>query len=468
MADHHDDDFVKNYEDQDSSGEFEAKVNETISAHMKQTVNRPVSKSGRPESSRYNALNWKNGNGNSNTNLKDQDFQDNNHEVAKNKEKEKEDNQNQQQSKNKQIYEALKKQSSQQLPNPVIQKMSKFIAFHHISLETFWKSSRIYVELDEFVEYCLDIGMSIQEWELETVQKELTDQDGYVTIKILCDKIQPWHNQENAMLEFIREKVLTMAQSSKKKFRVQSQKFARQQSAKNTISSQQQRPQSGISQDFQYNQYVFHENKSKVYLQKHKEKEKDQDKFLNITISKNKNEHEYEALIKMGEANEIQEELKTRINYRAYKNSDGHMLVHMYDGERFVTEMTLIEFRREHTSLKLAYNKSKNLKIWDVLSENKKAIKGRDFSKNVQKNEVQAPDQLEAVQGGQELAAGKKVKTTRQQELKKVLLETMWLSNILNEQSGILNKKGINVNNQLNKSYSALNVNRSMSASHQF
>lgn len=59
------------------------------------------------------------------------------------------------------------------------------------------------------------------------------------------------------------------------------------------------------------------------------------------------------------------------------------MMVHVYDGERFLTEMTIVEFKREYNSLKLAYNESKNLKIWDVLSENKKAIKGRDFSKNI-------------------------------------------------------------------------------------
>jgi len=57
----------------------------------------------------------------------------------------------------------------------VILKLSKYIAFHHISLESFWKSTRIYASLDEFVDYCLDTGFDLKEPELDAIQEELTD-----------------------------------------------------------------------------------------------------------------------------------------------------------------------------------------------------------------------------------------------------------------------------------------------------
>jgi len=58
------------------------------------------------------------------------------------------------------------------------------------------------------------------------------------------------------------------------------------------------------------------------------------------------------------------------------------MLVHVYISDEYSHELTMIEFRRDYNSLKLAYNESRNLKIWEVLSENKKGIAGRDFAKN--------------------------------------------------------------------------------------
>jgi hypothetical protein len=38
----------------------------------------------------------------------------------------------------------------------------------------------------------------------------------------------------------------------------------------------------------------------------------------------------------------------------------------------------------------MQYNQTRNSKIWEVLSENKKALKGRDFSRNVNKDDAVA------------------------------------------------------------------------------
>lgn len=110
----------------------------------------------------------------------------------------------------------------------------------------------------------------------------------------------------------------------------------------------------------------------------------------------------------MGEANEILRDLSTTQSYRAFRNpvvthppptpsyiksiQEGHMLVHQYDHDRLECELTAVEFRRDYNSLRIAHNESRNLKIWEVLSENKKAIKGRDFSKQTTDAVVNAAD----------------------------------------------------------------------------
>ena len=71
---------------------------------------------------------------------------------------------------------------------------------------------------------------------------------------------------------------------------------------------------------------------------------------------------------------------------------DGNLVVHVYDGDILYSELTISEFNREFTSLKMQYNQQKNSKIWEVLSENKKAIKGRDFSKNIGKEDATPND----------------------------------------------------------------------------
>jgi hypothetical protein len=77
-------------------------------------------------------------------------------------------------------------------------------------------------------------------------------------------------------------------------------------------------------------------------------------------------------LIKMGEANELSQLLGLKTTYRAYKSAQGNLKVHMYDLDKFIKDMTLEEFQREYNMIKNKYNETRNLKIWQVLSENKK------------------------------------------------------------------------------------------------
>lgn len=60
----------------------------------------------------------------------------------------------------------------------------------------------------------------------------------------------------------------------------------------------------------------------------------------------------------------------------------------MYELDRFNKDMTLEEFQREYNMIKNKYNERRNLKIWEVLSENKKSQKSlQQFG--TQKEEIQ-------------------------------------------------------------------------------
>ena len=107
-------------------------------------------------------------------------------------------------------------------------------------------------------------------------------------------------------------------------------------------------------------------------MQKHKEREREIERLLELTINKGKNEYEYEMLIKMGDANELSQNLNSKITYRAYKGAQGNLKVHVYDVDKFMKDLSLEEFQREYNMLKNKYNETRNLKIWEVLSENKK------------------------------------------------------------------------------------------------
>ena len=86
-------------------------------------------------------------------------------------------------------------------------------------------------------------------------------------------------------------------------------------------------------------------------------------------------------LIKMGDANELSQNLNSKITYRAYKGAQGNLKVHVYDVDKFMKDLSLEEFQREYNMLKNKYNETRNLKIWEVLSENKKGKQQKQFQK---------------------------------------------------------------------------------------
>lgn len=93
-------------------------------------------------------------------------------------------------------------------------KFSKHVAFNHIQIEEFWRSNKIFATLEEFIDFLNQIGIMPSKEEVEEFAMDLLNEDGYVTIKKLCQQVESWRNNENAMLEFIREKALQIAQGS--------------------------------------------------------------------------------------------------------------------------------------------------------------------------------------------------------------------------------------------------------------
>ncbi|EGR29571.1 hypothetical protein IMG5_153430 [Ichthyophthirius multifiliis] len=251
------------------------------------------------------------------------------------------------------------------------------------------------------------------------------------------------------MMEYIKQKSLQVANQSQNKvknnFKIQkmNQRPVSSLTQINKRTIYQSQKQFKISEQL-LNMDIQHEkppapNKSKYYLLKQKEREKEIDRLLKLTISKGRNEFEYEMLIKMGEANELSQQLNSKITYRAYRSAQGNLKVHIYELDKYQKDMTLEDFQREFNTLKNKYNETKNLRIWEVLSQNKKS-KQKDFTKQT-KDEEKETDKRHL---------GKININARHEELKGVLLKTMELTVILKEQLAVLNKQKINVCQQGN------------------
>ena len=151
----------------------------------------------------------------------------------------------------------------------------------------------------------------------------------------------------------------------------------------------------------------------KNYLLDSRAKIENADKEIALTVDRCKKEFEYECLHKMGEANEIAQALELPTTFRAVKKDDGSTKCHVYMNDRFIEEISLKNFLREWKKLKRKQKPAINL---PAASEDK----------------VQA--------------SGKVNKKARQEELKRLLLETKELTNKLKDQLKVLEKRGVVAN----------------------
>ena len=148
---------------------------------------------------------------------------------------------------------------------------------------------------------------------------------------------------------------------------------------------------------------------------------------LNNTLERCKREFEYEIVKKMGEANEIMSGINSDKTFRCIRKEDRSLKCHIYIKENFVEEISLENFIRE-------WKRIKNMKTKAVEPTSSQLASKTVSTTNAKIN-----------------------KNVRQEELKKLVLETRDLTNSLKLQLKILEDKGIVRRNPKKESLMVLN-----------
>ena len=126
----------------------------------------------------------------------------------------------------------------------------------------------------------------------------------------------------------------------------------------------------------------------KMQIKKRRNQQKMEDRLIEMTINKIQNENAYEYLIKMGEANEICQNLGLNITYRVFNSANGTIKCHIYELNQFKKCLNLDDFNREFKFLKKRYYQTKNLKIWNFSSvKDKKNYLFSDVNSQTMKRE---------------------------------------------------------------------------------
>lgn len=113
---------------------------------------------------------------------------------------------------------------------------------------------------------------------------------------------------------------------------------------------------------------MYLKNRSKKYIRQKKELDRYLDEKLNDELKDRRLEFQYECIIKMGEANELQQYLGGAIRYNGYKNPEGVLKCHAFKGDQFVKEMRLEDFIKEYNTLLMKYNIERNKDYWTRLN----------------------------------------------------------------------------------------------------
>lgn len=121
----------------------------------------------------------------------------------------------------------------------------------------------------------------------------------------------------------------------------------------------------------------------------------------------------------------------------------------MYDYDQLVSELSMKDFVREYKMLKQRFNQKQNLKIWEVLNQQKSTGANFYFSSTKamageEHHEEGGKDiKYESGKANNVLERKTMAKKDRQKELKTVLFETMKLTNTLKSQLEKLEKSGL-------------------------
>ncbi len=87
--------------------------------------------------------------------------------------------------------------------NPILDKFNRYISFHSINIEDFWKSKKVFIKPEEFKQYLNDINfivtgddfeILIKEFVTGRESKEIESKDRFITIENLCKNVESWRN----------------------------------------------------------------------------------------------------------------------------------------------------------------------------------------------------------------------------------------------------------------------------------
>lgn len=292
------------------------------------------------------------------------------------------------------------------LPFQVYSKISTFISSNKIAKSQLSRYLSEYPNTEKFKTAFNELGLNLSEEEVLILFKDNgSSKSGVIRLSDLFNKIitedEELAESEQMKLKEEAEKLLQDIPSRPSR-----------QKTENIL----KRPVTGSVRSLQSSAKTFRPNTAsaknlprKNYLKESRAKIENADKEIALTVDRCKKEFEYECLHKMGEANEIAQILEMPTTYRAIKKEDGTTKCHVYMNDQFVDEITLENFVREWRKLK-----------------------------RKQKPAINLPGNKETVQN-----SGKVNKKARQDELKKLLLETKELTNKLKDQLKILEKRGV-------------------------
>jgi hypothetical protein len=313
-------------------------------------------------------------------------------------------------------------------------RLAKFIAFKKISRNELGFKLGDYFTANKLKEVFLALGFDISEGEVVFIFRDSgIPKTGVLSLALFCSKVieeeeleseDEFTDDSNDLTKTLLkeaqeliEKPSRTKKSKKKKNKAgvaKIEKFSKiERSGKSekmtgrsfSRGSASQRPPSGFS--------MLKNTLSRNYLKENKVKSHQEKAELQNTADLYRREFEFDCIQKMAEANEILQNHGSDVSYRCLRKDDKNLMCHIYIKEKFQEEISLQNFLRK----------------WKKLKERKAKILKPPASQTSSKSAS--------------INNAKVNKTERQEEVKKLLLETRELTNSLKVQVKMLEDKGI-------------------------
>lgn len=304
-------------------------------------------------------------------------------------------------------------------------RLSKFISYKKISRQELSLKLGDYFTAEKLKEVFFNFGFELNDSELNFIFRDSgVARVGLLRLSDFCSKvIQEELEEDEEDTPRIKNSTLTknlvkeveellIKSSPKIKKSKRSRKFSVKGSEKSSKNSFRSFSRSSGTQKTGSN-YFIRNFMSRNYLKENHHKALQEKIESENTADLYRREFEFDCLQKMGEANEILQMHGSDLSYRAIRKDDRSLMCHIYRKEKFEEEISMHNFLRK----------------WKKLKERKHKVLKVPTSQLTSKS-ISTTN-------------GKFNKVERQEEVKKLLLETKELTNSLKEQVKILEEKGI-------------------------